>query len=41
MFDWVVFEPEVTPEAGQIYWVSLKSGTVRIGYVVEFTGDEI
>lgn len=37
---WVVFEPGVKPDAGKIYWVSLKSGTVRIGYVVEFIGDE-
>jgi|GEM_PF-3400593 len=37
---WVVFEPEIKPEAGKIYWVSVKSGAVRIGYVVEFIADE-
>ena len=37
---WVVFEPEVEKTPGKIYWVSLKAGSVRIGYVVEFTAGE-
>lgn len=38
---WVVFEPDITPAAGKIYWVSFKSGAVRFGYVVEFIDLEL
>jgi hypothetical protein len=40
MTNWVVFEPEVKPATGDIYWVSFKGGAVRIGYAVEFTDDK-
>lgn len=38
---WEVFEPDVKPKVGDIYWISVKSKSVRFGYVVEFTGDDI
>jgi hypothetical protein len=37
---WIVFEPQVTPEPGKIFWVSVESGRVRIGYAVEFIDGE-
>jgi hypothetical protein len=36
----IVFEPELDPEPGKIFWVSLKSGSVRLSYCVEFIEDD-